>query len=221
MLKENFEMIISRATRPGVAPTALITIFVGANDACILDKDKNIVPLPEFEANIRLFIESVLIEDNLPNTKVVVITPPPINIRDPLPDPLAHMALFGEDGRDPKQTTSYRTYVSKKRYAKKTMEIAKEYEETGRVIGLNIWKALIDAALEEQGRAEDDDKYDENKLPGCGLKEAKQFRKGYFTDGLHFDKLGYDVVTKELLEAVWTRWPELLPENIAASFGEK
>lgn len=218
MLKRNFEEIIRRATRPGAAPTPLITIFVGANDACFVGNNENYVPLPKFEENIRLFIESVLIEDNLPDTKVVVITPPPINIPDPLPDPLQHMARFGEVPGDPKQTRSYRTYMSKKRYAEKIMEIAKDYEETERVIGLNIWRALVDKALEEQGRASDENKYDEDRLPGCGLEGAREFRKGYFTDGLHFDNLGYDVVSKELLESVWTRWPELLPEKIAESF---
>lgn len=216
MLRRNFEEIISRATRPGAAPTALVTIFVGANDAAYLGND-NLVPLPDFEKNIRLFIESILIEDNLASTKVV-ITPPPMNVPAPLPDRLAHMARFGYTNDDPKQARSYGIYMSKKCYAEKIMTIAEDYEETGRVIGVNIWKALVDTASKEQGRAEDEDKYDENRLPGCRLPEAKEFRKGYFIDGLHFDTMGYDVVTKELLEAIWTKWPELLPENITANF---
>ena len=90
---------------------------------------------------------------------------------------------------DPKEERGYRTYMSKKRYAENIMEIAKSYEETGRVVGLNYWKGLIDTGLEDQNRLGDEDAYDEARLPGCGLKWAKQFRRGYFTDGLHLGPL--------------------------------
>jgi hypothetical protein len=111
-------------------------------------------------------------------TKIVLITPPPINIPDPtLPE------------ENTKKGRGYRTYMSKKRYAEKIMQIAADYEETGRVVGLDLWNALIDAALDDQGRSGDEGRYDEERLPGCGLSGAKAFRGGYFTDGLHFGPL--------------------------------
>lgn len=136
-----------------------------------------------------------MVQDKLNDTKIVLITPPPINIPDPSPedvnkreDPdLGPRFAAAPASHDPKEEKGYRTYISKKRYAEKIMEIAKSYEDTNRVIGLNFWKALIDAALEEQHRLGDEDAYDEDRLPGCGLKWAKAFKPGYFTDGLHLN----------------------------------
>ena len=180
---------MARATRPDAAPTLLITIFVGANDACLPPVSAH-VPLPRFEQNIRGFVDAVLGADRLSDTKIVLITPPPINIPDPLP---ASIGLGPADLAaakwDPREGVGYKTYLSKRRYARNIMEVASSYEETGRVAGLDLWTALVDAGLEDQGRMGDEDKYDEERLPGCGLPTAKAFKKGYFTDGLHLNGL--------------------------------
>ncbi|KAF1994789.1 SGNH hydrolase [Amniculicola lignicola CBS 123094] len=215
MLMPNFREIVERATRPYAAPTLLITIMVGGNDAVLMPYGEY-VPLKEFEENIREWVETVLTEDNMPDTKIVLITPPPINCSDP---PKSQGVETGKvtlekANRPWKQGRGYKTYLSKKRYAEKVIDIAKSYEETGRVIGLNLWRALVDAGLADQGRLGDEDAYDEEKLPGCGLLGAKQFKDGYFTDGLHLDGLGYDVFSKGLLELVLSTWPELAPERI-------
>lgn len=104
--------------------------------------------------------------------------------------------------------------MSKKRYAEKIMEIARSYEETGRVVGFDYWKSLVDKGLEDEGRNGDDDAYDEERSPGCGLKWTKEFGKGYFTDGLHLGARGYEVLSTGLLELVLKKWPELEPEKI-------
>ncbi|KAF2658739.1 SGNH hydrolase [Lophiostoma macrostomum CBS 122681] len=209
MLKTDFRNIIARASLPGAAPTPLLTIFLGANDACLIPNQGEYVPLPTFEANIRDFVDQVLRNDKMATTKIVLIAPPPINIPQPLPMGLDDAPV------DPKKDRGYLTYMSKKKYAEKIMEIAASLEGTGRVIGLDLWKALIDAALEDQNRLGDEDAYDELRLPGAGLDWAEEFKPGYFTDGLHFDKLAYDVLSKSLLEATLSRWPELGPEHIA------
>jgi len=179
-IKREFDDLLARVTSPRAPPTLLFTIFLGANDACLIG-DSEYVPLPKFEENIRGFVDTILNRNELVRANVMLITPPPINIPDPLPD----------DGQgssqDPKLDRGYRTYLSKKKYADKIMQIAAEYEHTGRVIGLNYWKALVDAALKEQGRLGQEDSYDEERLPGCGLSGAKAFGKGYFTDGLHLN----------------------------------
>lgn len=144
-----------------------------------------------------------MIEDNMPDTKIVLITPPPINIPDPVEKyddmdlgPVAAAAMAAARP-DPKEERGYKTYLSKKRYADKIMEIAESYEETGRVAGLDYWKALVDAGLDDQRRLGDEDAYDEERLPGCGLKWAKQFKKGYFTDGLHLGPLVSQLVCSD------------------------
>jgi hypothetical protein len=180
------------------------------------------VPLPRFEYNIREFVEIILTQDALRSTKIVLITPPPINIPDAVPEdededdflgPAAAAALKASR-QDPKEDRGYKTYMSKKRYAEKIMEIAQSYEETGRVVGFDYWKSLVDKGLEDQGRHRDEDAYDEERLPGCGLKLAKEFGKGYFTDGLHLGARGYNVLSAGLLELMLKKWPDLEPEKI-------
>jgi lysophospholipase L1-like esterase len=218
MLQTNFRDIVQRATEPFAAPTPLLTIFLGANDACFVGKG-NYVPIEKYEANIRDFVDQVLVEDALADTKIVLITPPPINIPDEDDDLDIGPAGAEVDKVDPKTQRGYRTYMSKKRYADKIMEIAKSYEQTGQVIGLNFWRSLIDAALKDQGRADEseEDRYHEDRLPGCGLKGAREFKAGYFTDGLHFGPLAYDVLSKALLDVAIETWPELASDRIAQS----
>ena len=146
MLKHNFQDIVVRATRPNAPPTLLLTIFLGANDACLIPNQGEYVPLPTFEANICEFVDTVLTELSLEDTKIVLITPPPINIPDPVEDfDIGPVAAKATREIDPKTDRAYLTYMSKKRYAEKIMEIAKTYEEDGRVIGLDLWTALVDA----------------------------------------------------------------------------
>jgi isoamyl acetate esterase len=219
MLQENFRNIVQRATEPFAAPTLLLTIFLGANDACFVGKG-NYVPIEKYEANIRDFVDQVLVEDGMAETKIVLITPPPINIPDEEGDDLdIGPAGAAVDKIDPKTQMGYRTYMSKKKYGDKIMEIAKSYEHTGQVIGLNLWEALIDAALKDQGRADEseEERYHEDRLPGCGLKSAKAFKAGYFTDGLHFGPLAYDVLSKSLLDVAIETWPALASDRIAQS----
>jgi lysophospholipase L1-like esterase len=183
MLKPTFRNIITQASKHDAPPTPLLTIFLGANDACLAPNRGEYVPLPDFEANIRDFVDQVLTNDEMANTKIVLITPPPINIRKPLP-------MGPEDSPvDPQKDQGYKTYMSKKKYAEKIMQIAASHEDTSRVVGLDLWKALVNAALKDQDRLGDPDAYDELRLPGCGLDGVEEFKPGYFTDGLHFDKL--------------------------------
>ncbi|KAJ4296911.1 hypothetical protein N0V90_006959 [Kalmusia sp. IMI 367209] len=206
-IQREFTRLISQLTSASAQPTLLFTIFLGANDACFVGKTEY-VPLPRFSDNIRGFVEEILIRDELPRTKIVLITPPPIDIPEALPDDVVGPWAANED---PKSEKGYRTYVS---YLHGQLSIVGEYADTGRVIGLDYWGALIDAGLEEQGRSED--RGVDEKLPGCGLQGAREFGKGWFTDGLHLDVKAYNVLSKSLMDAVVGKWPELSPERIAA-----
>ncbi|KAF1924296.1 SGNH hydrolase [Didymella exigua CBS 183.55] len=202
-----FDRIIAQATSPNAPRTLLFIIFLGANDACFVG-NAEYVALPTFEANIRKLVETILVQDVMTDTKIVLITPPPINI--PAPD------AKGKEGDEirtanevERKKKGYRTYMSKKRYAERVMQIAREYEETTRVIGVNFWDDLIRTRLQEF-----DEGYDDEKLPGSGLYGARDFGEGYFTDGLHLDKKGYTVLSKGLYEAVLARWPGLAPDRL-------
>lgn len=95
---------------------------------------------------------------------------------------------------------AFRTYVSKRRFAEEVVRIAGEFageggEGEGRVAVVDFWKACVDAALGEQGRGDEvvgdgvGEKYEDGRLPGCGLRGAKAFGEGWFTDGLHLGPL--------------------------------
>jgi hypothetical protein len=171
--------------------------------------DTETVPWPLFSANIRDFLDTILTEQAMEDTKVVLIAPPPINITVTK----AGEGMTESDIEDinewRKEGPGYKTYMSKKRYADGLMQIAKEYEGTGRVVGLNFWQKMVDAIVAEEGW-----QYDEEMPPGCGLLGAKSIPKGWFTDGLHLNVKGYRVLNKELYDLVTAKWPELASEKL-------
>jgi lysophospholipase L1-like esterase len=208
-LVSDFNRIIERCTSFRSPPTLLFTIFVGANDACFIG-NKEHVPWPRFSTNIRFFIETIVTQDAMSDTKIVIITPPPING----PEAWSTGGLDKEDldaaNQAKMEGLRYKTYMSKKRYAEGLMEIVKEYEETGRVIGLNFWRGIV----EESGLGNWDEWEVSGLWPGSGLIGAKSFEQGWFTDGLHLDVKGYGVLNRMLTEAVTKTWPELMSERL-------
>ncbi|KZF23114.1 SGNH hydrolase [Xylona heveae TC161] len=193
------------------------TIFLGANDACLLPSKGTYVPLREFEENIRYYVETLLEHEVTHGTRIILITPPPVNVRTPL---LSETSDLEEETRLARQGRGYRTYVSKKRFADKIKEIAASYEKNDRVACLDLWDALMQYGR-ENGKsdgftpldgAKDDDKEkddDDEKTPGSGLPGAKEFSKDVFVDGLHFGTEGYNLLSTKLLELISAKWPEL------------
>lgn len=147
------------------------------------------------------------------NTKIVLITPPPSNMTEPqCKAPMSDQEIEDEN-TEMRNWRGYKTYMSKKRYAEGVMRMAAEYEETGCVIGLNFWRALVDAKWAEDGDTASE--LEEKGLwPGCGLFGAGMFGKGWFTDGLHLDRKGYALLSKIVMEGVIVKWPELAPERL-------
>jgi hypothetical protein len=142
-------------------------------------------------------------------TKIVLITPPPTNINRSF-DIGVNREDFGGLNEEEKRGHSYKTFSNKKRYAEKVMRIAAEYGETGRVVGLDFWGDLIRVGFKERG-----EEYNEDRLPGCGLYGVDEFGEDYFTDGLHLDAKGYDVLSQGLYNKVVSTWPELAPEALS------
>ena len=216
-MKSDFDRIVARATSPNAAPTLLFTIFLGANDACSRG-DSEYVPWKTFQANIRAFVETILTQDTMVNTKIVLITPPPIGIPSPTlkqelsPEEIEDRNMWKRDG------PAFKTYMNKKRFAEGIMRIAEDYKETGRVVGLNYWQELINA-FESEIKDESTDgmgeSFDLDELPpGCGLLGARSFSTGWFTDGLHLDAKAYNVLSRTLMHAITANWPELAPDQM-------
>jgi hypothetical protein len=47
---------------------------------------------------------------------------------------------------------------------------------------------------------------------------VKDFGEGYFTDGLHLDKKGYNILSKALYETMIAKWPELAPDQLSLKY---
>ncbi|OSS45130.1 hypothetical protein B5807_09285 [Epicoccum nigrum] len=215
-IREDFTNIIKQSTSPNHPPVLLFTIFLGANDAFLPippvdDSDEGCVPLATFSANIRSFVDTFLSQkaNAMAETKILLITPPPANINRPF-DIGVSRKDFEMLNEEEKRGHSYKTFVSKKRYAEEIMRIAKEYGESGRVVGLDFWGDLIRTGFRVRR-----EEYDENRLPGCGLYGVDEFGEGYFTDGLHLDAKGYDVLSQGVYNKVVYTWPELAPEALS------
>jgi isoamyl acetate esterase len=146
----------------------------------------------------------------MPQTKIVIITPPPINGPEPKSMGDASKEEVDAANQWKMEEPRYKTYMSKKRYAEGLMEIADEYKETGRVIGLNFWRGVV----EESGLGSWDELQASGLWPGSGLIGAKSFEKGWFTDGLHLNVKGYGVLNRMLMEGITGTWPELAPEKL-------
>ncbi|KAF2026398.1 hypothetical protein EK21DRAFT_74301 [Setomelanomma holmii] len=219
-LKHDFDRIITRATHPSTPPTLLFTIFLGANDAAIINGQDAYVPWPTFAVNIRAFIETILTqEDGMSETKIVVITPPPINIPEALMGGGGGVGEKDEEDVEEvnawkKEGPRYKTYMSKKRYAEGLMDIAHEYAETERVIGVDFWKGIVEEKIKEDGEKTWQEIEESGMWPGSGLIGAKSFDKGWFTDGLHLDRKGYAVLNRMVEESVLGKWPVLAPEKL-------
>ena len=215
-IREDFASIITKSTCPSHPPILLFTIFLGANDAFLPippvdDSDEGCVPLATFSANIRFFIDAILSQkaNAIAETKIVLITPPPTNVNRPF-DVEVSRKEFGKLNEEERRGHSYKTFVSKKRYAEEVMRIADGYKESGRVIGLDFWGDLIRTGFRMRR-----EEYDEDRLPGCGLYGVDEFGEGYFTDGLHLDAKGYDVLSQGWYNKVVSTWSELAPEALS------
>jgi hypothetical protein len=182
---EKFMRLLEEAQLP---PPLLFVIFLGANDA-VLPRFSQHVPLPEYEANLRYYVDTLLAHPMTKGTKIVLITPPPIDIppsddEDEFDIPVVRAQLTSEDLDGP----GYRTYLNKKMYAEKVMEIARSYGGSGDlVVGLDFWTAMINygrAMGKEKGIPDHDE-----RLPGSGLSGAVYFGREVFLDGLHLGPL--------------------------------
>lgn len=169
-------------------PPLFITIFLGANDACLPSFSAH-VPLPEYEVNLRYYVDAILNHPATQGTKVILITPPPIDIAAPKRDDFEIPAVTKELRQSPTKGVGFLTYKSKQTYAEKVMEIAHSYEEkTPLVAGLDLWKAFMEFGRNrsqgEDPRTSVED--NEQPLPGSGLSGAHEFGRDVFADGLHF-----------------------------------
>lgn len=195
-LQAYFERYILRKARENGPPAPLlVTIFLGANDACFLGEN-TIVPIDEYEDYIRNYVTSILEEPAMKGTKVILISPPPVDVPTPPGADLFDIPSVEDTIRaTAAQGRGHRTWQSKRLFAKKIVEIGKGFEaKADSVALLDFWTIITKHACNAHGS--DFDELDlDDMLPGSGLPGVKEFGEEYFTDGLHFGKTVRNIVS--------------------------
>jgi len=213
-LLPHFKNVIRLLQAADSEPPLLFTILLGTNDSVHPNYPQH-VPLDEYEKNLRYYVDTLLSHPMTKGTKIVLITPPPMDIPPPAMDEVEIPVVTESSKQGACGGGITQLYMNKKKYAEKVMEIARSYEgaNNSMVAGLDFWTAMINF-----GRAKEKEKGDvevnQENLPGSGLPGAWHFGKQVFTDGLHLGPLGYEVLTNELLAIITNKWPELRKEAV-------
>jgi lysophospholipase L1-like esterase len=136
------QIFAKKSEQPHVPKVMLLTIWFGANDACILPSPQH-VPLPKFTSNLVHMVQLVKSSDSeyySPNTRILLFTPPPINTYQ-----------RGADlrSRDPPQELD-RKFEITKAYADAVKEVGKKEG----IAVLDVWTALYEAAGRDERQLE-------------------------------------------------------------------
>jgi hypothetical protein len=191
-IRRTFDQLLEELEEEEQSPL-LVTIWLGANDATI---GFVAVPLDSFITNLRRFIDQLLRHPNLKTTKIVLMTPPPINA-----SMLVSLETKDEEARQQMLTViktgiAWRVWVRKMEYSSACMKLAAEYGKQGenRVVGLDVFRAMVNYGLQSEGKEIipyneplTEDLAEEKLIPGCSLPGAKLLPDGTFSDGLHLD----------------------------------
>ena len=201
-----------RSTWPQVK---IVTVFFGANDACV-PGDPQHVELQSYIDTVNRIIEYPPFnqEESSSRTNAVIITPPPVNEH--------------QFGRMPSGDFQRRAGITSQ-YAR----AAREMGEARGVPVLDLWTILMHKVGWEASMGRecccDHIPYHINvmsepapgvqHIPGChhipaDLLEADYQLCDFLTDGLHLTKLGYDILFWELMKLIKQEIPDCAPENL-------
>ena len=123
-----------------VPKVRLLVIWFGANDACIKPSPQH-VPVTKFISNLKHLVNLVQSPKSLyysPETRIILITPPPVNTHQRRADLASRMPPLELD----------RLFDTTKQYAEAVKDAARE-EEVGIV---DIWGALWDGSGHEESK---------------------------------------------------------------------
>lgn len=182
-----------------------MTIFLGANDACLKpqksqepgSRRRTYVLLEDYENYIRQYLIQILQHPKASKAKVILITPPPVAVPSSMDEiPMSEPVMLRVSS-ELENGLGHQTWKSKRKFAEKIVEIARDFEET-RVAVLDFWK-IITTYKCGNNREEFEQLDSMNRLPGSGMPGATEFGDDIFCDGLHLgSKVGsslYSLVT--------------------------
>ncbi|KAM3345813.1 hypothetical protein ACQJBY_020381 [Aegilops geniculata] len=120
--------VLDRAME-GAGPGAVVTVFFGANDACLPDRSQAYqhVPLGEYQDNLRAIC--AYFKNKWPSVSIILITPPPIH------EPARIRDMYGDN--DPSRHPE-RTNEAASTYAQACIAVAKDLDHPV----IDIWTQM-------------------------------------------------------------------------------
>ncbi|KAL7414348.1 SGNH hydrolase-type esterase domain-containing protein [Mrakia frigida] len=162
----------------------LMTIWFGANDACISPSPQHL-SLSKFTSNLHKII--TLVRTSSPSTSIVLITPPPIS-----PDDRASAIYPRPLDRDPEVT---------KQYAEAVIAVAKETK----LPVVDLWNGVVDAV--EGGEK------NVGSVMRDGLHLNKAGYKILYDLLIPVINENYPSLNFETMQNVWPGWAEIDPAD--------
>ncbi|KAJ7470598.1 SGNH hydrolase-type esterase domain-containing protein [Mycena latifolia] len=127
------QCLATQQNQPHATKIRILVVWFGANDACIEPSIQR-VPLPKFIENMKYIVH--LMQSTDPSTKIILITPPPVNTHQRAADLASREPPFALD----------RTFDTTKAYA----EGVKEAAAATKVSVVDVWTAIWKAAGERE-----------------------------------------------------------------------
>ncbi|KAJ5824600.1 Esterase SGNH hydrolase-type subgroup [Penicillium robsamsonii] len=175
---------------PQTANVRLMTIFFGANDACVPAHEQH-VPLDQYKENLKTIIQHPATRAQ--NPRLILISPPPVN-------EYQVEKFDAEKGCPfPSRTASYT-----KSYAAAACEVGSALN----IPVVDLWTAFMKTTGWKEGE------------PLIGSRDAPDNEKlsSLLTDGLHLTPSGNRIVYDELMKVVEANWPDQTPEALPMVF---
>ena len=176
-----------------------LVIFLGANDARLPNTGEPAqhVPLDAYIKNMRGFVKAT--QQCMSSTKIILITPPPID------EPKTLLAGVAKGWPETEVVLQRKATVTAL-YARAVCELGTELN----VPVVDIWGAMMSRA----GYSMEKPPEDEASFPGSREAPPNEVLRRFLSDGLHLSRKGYDLLYEELMAVVGRVWPDQLPQNL-------
>ncbi|KAJ5542527.1 Esterase SGNH hydrolase-type subgroup [Penicillium sp. DV-2018c] len=175
---------------PQTATVRFMTIFFGANDACVPGLSQH-VPLDRYEENLKTIIQHPATQAQ--NPRLILITPPPVN---------EHQLEEFDASKDTPFPS--RTAISTKSYAAAAQKVGASLN----IAVVDLWSAFMRFTGWNEGEP----------LIGSHEVPNNETFASLFTDGLHLAPAGNRIVYEELIKVIHANWPDQTPEALPMVF---
>ncbi|CAI7573997.1 unnamed protein product [Penicillium crustosum] len=175
---------------PQTANVRFMTIFFGANDACVPTHNQH-VPLDQYKENLKTIIQHPATRAQSP--RLILISPPPVN---------EHQLEAFDAAKDtpfPSRTASFT-----KSYAVAACEVGASLN----IPVVDLWSAFMKPTGWKEGE------------PLIGARDVpnNDTLSSFLSDGLHLTSAGNRIVYDELMKVIRANWPDQTPEVLPMVF---